>query len=146
MKWVWIALLGIAAIVAIIAGCGAMLPVSHIASRRARFNQPPAAIWAAIHREKTFREDGVNYEVTRSEPPRLLETRIADQNLPYGGTWLYEISPAADGAVLRITENGNVYNPIFRFVSRFIMGHTAAIDKSLNDLGKKFGEQLRVEN
>jgi hypothetical protein len=146
MKWIWIILLSVAALVAIAAACGAMLPVSHVASRRARFKHTPAAIWAAIDREKTFREDGVNYEVTRSEPPRLLETRITDQNLPYGGSWRYEITPTPEGSDLRITEHGDVYNPIFRFVSRFIMGHTATIEKSLTGLGKKFSEQVRVEN
>jgi hypothetical protein len=144
MKWVGITML--AALIALVAAVGAMLPVSQVATRRARLKQSPAAIWAAIDREKTFREDGVSYEVTRSDPPRLLETRIADRNLPYGGTWLYEIAPAAGGTDLRITENGNVYNPIFRFVSRFIMGHTATIEKSLTGLGKKFGEQVRVED
>ena len=145
MKWVWIVLIGVAAVVAIVAACGAILPVSHVASRRARFKQPPATIWAAIDRQKTFREDGVNYEVTRSDPPRVLETHITDQNLPYGGSWIYEITPTPDGSELRITEHGNVYNPIFRFVSRFIMGHTATIDKTLRDLGKKFGEQVQPE-
>jgi hypothetical protein len=146
MKWIWIVLVGVVAVVAIIAACGAMLPVSHVASRRARFKQQPAAIWAAIDREKTFREDGVNYEVTRSEAPRLLETRITDKNLPYGGSWTYEIASTDGGSELRITERGEVYNPIFRFVSRFIMGHTATIDKTLRDLGKRFGEQVQVEN
>jgi hypothetical protein len=146
MKWIWIALIGIAAIVALVAAWGAMLPVSHVASRRARFKQPPVTVWSAIDRQKTFHEDDVNYEVIRSDPPRLLETRIADKNLPYGGSWTYEISPASDGSELRITEHGEVYNPIFRFVSRFVMGHTATIDKSLRDLGKKFGEQSSVED
>ena len=146
MKWVWIVLIGVAAIVAIVAACGAILPVNHIASRRARFKQPPAAIWAAINREKTFREDGVNYEVTRSEAPRLLETKITDKNLPYGGSWTYEIAAATEGSELRITEHGEVYNPIFRFVSRFIVGHTATIDKTLRALGKKFGEQVQAED
>jgi hypothetical protein len=146
MKWVWIALVSISAVVAFVAAAGAMLPIDHIAARRARFKQAPGALWAAIDRPKTFQEDGVNYEVTRSDPPRLLETRIADTHLPYGGSWTYEIAPAPEGSELRITEHGSVYNPIFRFVSRFIMGHTATIDKSLRELGKKFGEETRVED
>lgn len=146
MKWIWIVLIGIAVVIGLIAACGAMLPVNHVVSRRARFRQPPASIWAAIDRPKTFRDDGVNYEVTRSEPPRLLETKITDTNLPYGGTWTYEVAPAAGGSELRITEHGSVYNPIFRFVSRFIMGHTATIDKTLRELGKKFGEEIHPED
>ena len=146
MKWVWIILIGIAAVIGLVVACGAMLPVNHVASRRARFKQSPENVWAAIHREKTFREDGVNYEVTRSDAPRLLETKITDTNLPYGGTWTYEITATPARKRARITENGSVYNPFFRFVSRFVMGHTATIDKTLRELGKKFGEEIHPED
>ncbi|HMA23731.1 MAG TPA: hypothetical protein VKP00_07045, partial [Gemmatimonadaceae bacterium] len=40
-----------------------------------------------------------------------------------------------------IVERGSVYNPLFRFVSRFFMGHTATIDAYLRALGKRFGEE-----
>ena len=45
------------------------------------------------------------------------------------------------GSVVTITEHGSVYNPVFRFVSRFIMGHTATIDGYLRALGRKFGNE-----
>ena len=32
-------------------------------------------------------------------------------------------------------------NPVFRFVSRFVIGHTATIDRFLRDLGKRLGQQ-----
>src|SRR5262249_30170136 len=115
-------------------------------TRQTRFRKPPEAIWAAIAREKTFREDNVNYEVTESEAPRRMVTRIADKNLPYGGSWTYEIAPDAAGSSLRITEHRDVYNPFFRFVSRFVMGHTATIDGRLRDLAKQFGETPQIED
>lgn len=146
MKWIWIALASLAVIIAAVAVCGAMLPVNHVASRRAKFKRPAAAVWAAIDRPKTFKEDGVDYEVTRSEPPRLLETRIVAKNLPYGGAWTQEISSSGDGCELRITERGEVYNPIFRFMSRFVIGHTATIDRSLQSIANKFGEQIHMED
>jgi hypothetical protein len=145
MKWVWIALIAIVVVIAACVACGAMLPVAHVASRQARFRRPPDQIWSAIARDKTFRDGDVNYEMVESTPPRRLVTRIADKNLPYGGSWTYEISPDASGSILRITENGEVYNPFFRFVSRFVMGHTATIEKSLHELGKMFGEEVRIE-
>ncbi len=153
MKWLWIILGSVAGVIALIAIVGVNLPVSHVASRRARFRQTPAAIWTAISRDgqKTFREDDVNYEVLEAVPDRRLVTRIADKNLPYGGTWTYEIEPGgtgpgAAGSTLHIVERGEVYNPIFRFVSRYVMGHTATIDNSLRALGKKFGEDVRIED
>ena len=38
-----------------------------------------------------------------------------------------------------MAEDGEVYNPIFRFVSRFVMGHHATMDRYLRNLGRKFG-------
>jgi hypothetical protein len=63
--------------------------------------------------------------------------RIADPKLPFGGSWTYEVSAAGSGTELNITENGEVYNPLFRFVSRFIMGHTATIEKYQRDLAAR---------
>ncbi len=57
-------------------------------------------------------------------------TRIADTNLPYGGTWTYELKQAGVAATeITITEDAEVYNLLFRFVSKFILGHTATIDR-----------------
>jgi hypothetical protein len=146
MKWIWILPVVIVVVIAGIFACGAMLPVAHVATRQARFRKSPEAVWAAIAREKTFREDNVNYEVTESDAPRRMVTRIADKNLPYGGAWTYELTPDTAGSSLRITERGEVYNPLFRFVSRFIMGHTATIDNRLRELAKQFGEAAQIED
>jgi hypothetical protein len=61
-------------------------------------------------------------------------SRIADRSLPFGGRWTFELSPAPGGTLLRITEDGEVYNPIFRFVSRFVFGHDRTINGYLEDL------------
>lgn len=55
----------------------------------------------------------------------------------FGGSWTYELTPVADGTRLRITENGEVYNPLFRFLSRFVFGHYASIDKFMADLERR---------
>ena len=72
-------------------------------------------------------------------------TRIADPKLPFGGSWSHQISPVDGGSSLRITETGEVYNPIFRFVSRFFIGHAASIEKYFTALGNKFGERVTIE-
>jgi hypothetical protein len=70
--------------------------------------------------------------------------RIAGSHLPFGGTWTFEVEPVEDGATLRITENGYVTNPVFRFVSRFVLGYTTEIEKYLRSLAKKLGEPPQV--
>ena len=46
---------------------------------------------------------------------------------------------------MQITEQGEVYNPVFRFVSRFIMGHTATASAFLTSLGARFGAAVVPE-
>jgi uncharacterized protein YndB with AHSA1/START domain len=97
---------------------------------------------------RMFRETGADgtilYQVESTEPNKRLVTRIADPSLPFGGKWTYEILPAGDSTTLRITEDGEVYNPLFRFVSRFVFGHSATIDQYLRDVRKRFGEDPAV--
>ena len=165
MRYVLGALGVIAAVIVLVVAIGFALPVRHRASRAARFGSPPSAIFAAITDVERypswrsdvtrvelvpndsgpmrFREIGSNgailYEVERREPDRLLVTRIADPSLPFGGRWTYELTPSDQSTTLRITEDGEVRNPVFRFVSRFILGQTATIDHYLTDLGKRLG-------
>ena len=133
---------------------GALLPKSHTASRTAIIKATPEQVFALISgpqdwrtdlREyKFFDESGrhmqrdtdkhgqtITYEIVQSQPPTLRKTTIADKNLPFGGSWTWNIQPESDGCAVTITEDGEVYNPVFRFVSRFIMGHTRTIDNYL---------------
>jgi uncharacterized protein YndB with AHSA1/START domain len=171
MKWVLIGLAVVVGIIVIVAIVGALLPKGHVATRSARFKQPADVVWQAItdvdaypswrtdlkkverlpDREGriAWREIGGNgsitLEVIESDPPRRLVGKIADPDLPFGGSWTYEISAAEGGSTLTITENGEVYNPIFRFVSKFIMGHHKTIEDYLRALGKKFGETVEPQ-
>jgi hypothetical protein len=85
-------------------------------------------------------------ETVISQPPAKLVVRIADPKLPFGGTWTYEITPIATGSSLRIREDGEVYNPLFRFLSRFVFGQSTTIETYLKSLAKKFGESPQVGN
>jgi hypothetical protein len=45
------------------------------------------------------------------------------------------IAPSVDGgSTLTITENGEIYNPIFRCISHYVMGYTATMDRYLDAL------------
>lgn len=170
MKWLlWI---GIAAVVLVglVALVGAMLPARHSATRRARFRVAPDALYAVIAgppdwrtgvksfgvlpeqdgRRRWWEEDThhqkVTYELVEDRPPQRLAVRIADRGLPFGDTWTFEIAPfQGGGSELRIREDGEVYNVIFRFMARFLFGYTASIEGYLNDLAAKFGESITIE-
>ena len=65
----------------------------------------------------TFTEHGgdvLTLEVTAWEPPRRLVTTIADDDLPFGGSWTFEISPSSVGCRVEITERGEIPNPLIR--------------------------------
>ncbi len=136
MKWVWIILGTLAGLIALVAIIGAMLPVKHVASRRSQYRQNADAVWKAISGSQDWapkNDPPITFEVVESVPPRRLVRRIADKNLPFGGSWTYEVEPVAGGAALRITENGEVYNP------------ARTMDQTLQALAKKFGEDTRIE-
>ena len=69
-------------------------------------------------------------------------TRIVDLDLGYSGTWTYTLTKEAAGTRVQITEAGEVSNILFRFLSRFVFGHTGTMEKYLTALGKKFGEEV----
>ena len=75
-------------------------------------------------------------ETIESVAEKRLVRKIADPKMPFGGTWTYEIQADGGGCSLTITEHGEVYNPIFRFITKFTdMG--ATINDYLVSLGRK---------
>ena len=86
--------------------------------------------------------DRISFVAEVFEAPSRLVTRISDKSLPFGGSWEYRIDRDGTGSKVTITENGEVYNPIFRFASRFLIGHTATMDKYLSDLAARLGETI----
>ncbi|MBI4410578.1 MAG: hypothetical protein HY561_12770, partial [Gemmatimonadetes bacterium] len=77
-----------------------------------------------------------------SQPPKRRVVRIADVSQGFGGRWIYELAASRTGTTLTITEEGEVYNPIFRFMSRFIFGQYRTLEQYARDLGKSFGEDV----
>lgn len=173
MKWL-IGVVGIVAV--IVGGAaliGATVPRHHRVTREASYQQPPQVVWQAITEYKNFpawrktivkveplapvngkpawREvnnhgEGVPYEVVDAIPPSRFITRIADPKLPYGGSWTFEISPNPAGATLRITEDGEIRNVIYRFMIRYMFGYRITLDAYLKALGQKFNENVSIED
>lgn len=96
---------------------------------------------AAVDGHPRFREHAkhgaVTYEIVEDAPPARFVTRIADTNLGYGGSWTYTFAPEGSGTRLTIREDGEVSNVLFRFLSRFVFGHTSTIDAYLAALGRR---------
>lgn len=167
-KWLLIAAAGLVLVVVAVLAAGAMLPVGHVASHSAWYDQPQSVVWATITDfeagpgwrsgidsvDRLPDRDGMPVWVENGtlgpmpiaveelDAPRRMVTRIADPDMPFGGTWTYELTPENGGTRLTITETGEVYNLFFRFMSRFVFGYTATMDAYLRDLGRKFGKEV----
>lgn len=169
MRWLLIGGGVVVALILAVVIIGALLPRDHVAIVKARITATPEAVWQSItdvanhpswrpdvkrvelvpapDGRITWREHSSNgailMTIDQAEAPRRLVTRIADDDLPFGGTWEYALAPAGEGiSDVTITERGSVYNPVFRFMSRFVFGHTATMNAFLRSLGRKFGEDV----
>ena len=169
MKWLLLTGAVLVGLILLVALVGACLPKRHVARRSAEFKSPPAATWPVItniaafaqwrdgvtkveilpdSKGKRWREEGsqgaMTFEIVEATPPGRWVTRIADPKLPFGGTWTYHLEPSGTGSKVTITEDGEVYNVFFRFLSRFFFGYTSTIDTYLNSLGKKLGDSNMI--
>ena len=170
MMWILWIIGALAALIAVVWIVGMMLPQSHTATRTLRVNQPPDAVWKAItdyaaqpqwraelkkiermpdnngHEVwKEYNSAGeMPLETTEAVAPRRLVRKIG-AGLPFGGGWTYELAPDGAGTTLKITEDGEVYNPIFRVVGKF-MDARASMTAFQTGLAKKFGEEPQFLN
>jgi uncharacterized protein YndB with AHSA1/START domain len=153
----------LAAVIALVVIIGYALPVAHVASRDGVIAAPPDRVFALIadvERYPSWRSgvasvdvvsrtprlrwietdrsgDTITFEVVEAHPPSKRVTRIADPSLPFGGTWICELRPEGSGTRIVVTERGEVYNPVFRFMSRFVFGHTATMEAFLKDVSAR---------
>lgn len=165
LRYAGLALGGVIVLVLVALAIGAALPVEHRAERSAVVAAPPGEVYALISDVSAFptwrsdvqrtermpargdtiefREYGpdgaILYRVEEAVPGERWVTRIADPGLPFGGRWIFTLRPAGAGTELRIVEEGEVYNPLYRFVSRFVMGHTRGIERYLDDVNRRLG-------
>lgn len=175
MKLLIFIVIGIIAGVALLAGVvallGSRLPMAHVASRSIFLHQTPQSVYAVVRDFASapkwradlkqvdvetrdggplyFREVGkngtVNYELLEDVPAERMVTRIRDTDLGYAGQWAYQFAAENGGTRVTIREDGEVSNVFFRFMSRYVFGHTATIDSYLTSLAKHFGEDVKPQ-
>ena len=170
MKISVLVIVGVIAVIILVAGVAALigsrLSKSHTATRSIFLRQSPQNVYAVIrdfpsapawrpdvkrvevrtqpdgkvHLREEGKNGAVNYELAEDVPGERMVTRILDTDLGYSGKWTYVFEPENGGARLTITEDGEVSNALFRFMSRYVFGHTATLDAYLSSLARRFGE------
>lgn len=146
---------------------GLLLPKDHGASRTLVTKQSPQVIWdviddhvneplwrhdvanvklaghrggRAVWRENYKDGNGVTLITTESKPPTRMVRELTDLDGPFSGRWEIDITPTPTGSNVTITETGRVSNPVYRFMSKVIIGHTTFMTRYLTSLAGKFGE------
>ena len=171
LRWIGAVLSIVVFLMLLMIAVGTTLPINHTSTCATKVAAPPAKVWSTLADPLDFawRTDitsarivqrtpalewsetdryghAILYQRVSAEPRRHLVNRIADPTLPYGGTWTYDLTPApALGATtVSIVENGEIFNPVFRFLARFFIGYTGTMRQHLTDLGKSFGQTVNV--
>jgi uncharacterized protein YndB with AHSA1/START domain len=156
----------------ILYAAGARMPRKHRSQMTATLRASRAAVWAAITdyaampawwpAVKAVRTeelaDGtrltwnldrhgqeVPFRTGESHPPEKLVRVIATEQLPYGGTWTFELADALGGGTqLTLTEDGFINPPIFRAMAKWFFGLDATprdflahLEKHLAAVGEK---------
>ena len=139
MKWILVALALVVVLVAVVVAIGARLPREHVASRTLRVRRTPQEIWPILI--QTTAASSVPVDVVEQIAPRRMVTRVRETEKMFGGTWTCVIAPVPEGSTLTITEDGWVANPIFRFMSRMVIGHHATMDGMLKQVAKRLNSE-----
>lgn len=158
LKFLAIAVAVLLFLLALMYGIGNLMPQSHTATRSQSFSTSQNQLWGLITNypeyvnwrsdvEKvelidsvTWREyyshgDALTFQEVEKDSLIYLKTEIVDKNLPFGGHWEYTLLAKDENTTwVEITENGEVYNPLFRFINGVFMDQTATIQTFLNDL------------
>ena len=78
----------------------------------------------------------ITFTFTEVTAPNRLVVKLEDDSASYGGEWLYELAPAENGTLVRITEEGWTEPAYFRFMLR-IFGYDRTINAYLEALQRK---------
>jgi len=160
MRWLLIIVAIIIGLVVIVYMVGMILPRKHVAVVQALIPATSEKVWnriTAVAQFPNWRKDMTTIQIVNDsewtevsgrmripmkmqerEPMRRMVAVINSKDLPFSGEWVYELQPQGDSTLVTITENGEVGPPIFRFVSKFIMGHTATLNKYVSSLQESF--------
>jgi hypothetical protein len=131
---VWIVVVAVLALIGAVVAIGYLLPIGHRASVDTEVSAPVEEVYALITQAE-------NFPAWRSgvKSVDILDSRDGKRRYREKASilrkWTFELASRPDSSTnLRITEDGEVYNPVFRFVSRFVFGHDRTMKNYLADV------------
>ncbi|ACY16129.1 SRPBCC family protein [Haliangium ochraceum] len=162
MRWILTAMVVLTVMLCGFVLVGGLLSPAHEVTRSALVAAPPERVFALvtdIAAMDTWRPHVVRVDPVAGEPSVLvsgaggpvtftveearapsfvrLGVRGAGPNIQ--GTWSITLAAADAGTRVSMTERASIENPVFRFLSRFVVGHATAVDAYLGDLVAHLG-------
>lgn len=100
-----------------------------------------------VFRGKMFMGRNVmGVESHRVAPPTKHEIRVEDLRMKvFSGVWRYELTPMSSGCTVSLTEDGRIHAALPRAMVRRCANPRMYLMRHLKLLGKRFGEEARIE-
>ena len=99
----------------------AAMPQWWPAVKAVRMGQMPDGTELTFNMDKHGQE--IPFRTVESRPNEKLVRMIANDQLPFGGTWSYELADAENGGTrLTLTEDGFINPPVFRAMAKWFLG------------------------
>ena len=149
-------------LISMVYSVGTILPVAHVAAARGEFPAARKRVWQVITDWQQYpkwrsgvtavevlsaegesaswvevdtRGDSLKLKAVEIDAPYRLVTSVGgDEDAPIAGTWTFALDDDGPGTYLRIVEEAEVHDPLFRFVAAVFTGHTLTMDTYLSDL------------
>ena len=163
------AIVGLLALAAAAGAIGTLTPQEHIVTSTAFYHQPVDSVWAvvsdvehsaswrpgvrAIERlpdhegnpawSQVGREGSVRIVVIESVPRARLRLDLGDRTQGFGGSWILTLAADSVGTQVRLTEYAFISNPFLRLRVRYFLGYHHVMDRHLEALGRRFGEEVK---
>lgn len=167
VRYLLYALLALIGVVALAYGAGYFLPAKHTASRSIEFKAAPETAFntvADIKNALSWRTslqdikmlpasdgmeswtevqkggDQISFRMKAKTPPSRIEIEVINDS-NFGGVWVGTFEPTASGGTrVTFTENGEIYNPLFRTMAKLFFDKGATLEQYLGELSRKLGE------
>lgn len=157
----------IAGLILVVVVVGALLPAEHTASVTRQVAGTQEEVWAKLvntEGQLAWRKDLKEIKMISEQPkkwvekmnmgdipmvlevadaPRRMVTKIDSESLPFGGRWTFQLEPDGNATIVKITEDGVVRNPVFKFMSKFIFGHEATMKTYLSNLEASLNKEAK---
>jgi uncharacterized protein YndB with AHSA1/START domain len=165
-------LLCLLGIVALAYGAGYFLPAKHTASRSVELKATPETVFntvADIKNALSWRTslqeikmlpasdgmeswtevqkggDTISFRMKSKTPPSRIEIEVINDS-NFGGVWVGTFEPTASGGTrVTFTENGEIYNPLFRTMAKLFFDMGATLEQYLGELSRKLGENPPIQ-